>query len=376
MLFYFGIYIVLLLIAFWDFQYPSKKGKLIFFIPIIIFFIIIGGLRWNTGNDWLPYYRYFEYFDWDTYYSKATFEPGYSQLTRLVIALGGDYTVFLIVYTILLVGLRSFFLYRHVNSILLACLLYYGNNLFDFAATRQWLGISILLLSIPFIIKRKFIPFLVIMLIAMSVHLSLITFLPAYFIFHKKWSTFSQVTILLLCVVIGYTGVFAGLMSTITSWIPDDGSRIYTKANAYMEMNEELLEAGGSGKSMLSMILGIAKRALVIPVLIYFKKIIPKYDKNYLGYLNLFIFGNALYFLLGNLGLGLGRMATAFYPFEIILLCLIVDYSKNRKLWFLIVVLYSFVKLIFTTSSLDGIYVPYYWIFDTEFPREHYNFLK
>lgn len=376
MLFYFSIYLILLLLAFWDFQYPSKKGKMIFFIPIIIFFIIIGGLRWNTGNDWLPYYRYFDFFDWDSYYSRATFEPGYSQLTRLVIALGGDYTVFLIVYSILMIGLRSFFLYKYVNSILLACLLYYGNNLFDFAATRQWLGISILLLGLPYIIKRKFVPFLLVLLVAMSVHLSLISFLPAYFLYHKKWSTTSQVVVLLICIIIGYSGLFSGLMNTLTSIIPNEGGRLYTKANAYIEMNEELIASGGSGKSVMGTVLGIAKRALVIPIFLYFKKNISKCNKNYLGFLNLFIFGNAIYFLLGNLGLGLGRMATAYYPFEILLLCLIVDYSKKRKLWFLIVVLYSLVKLIFTTASLDGIYVPYYWIFDTEFPREHYNFLR
>lgn len=374
MLFYFIIFFFLFLISLFDLEYKPRAGggKMLLFISIILFFILLGSLRWNTGNDWKPYKLFFELYDWDTSYSKYGMEPLYGQLNRIIVAFGGNFTAFLFLYSILMIGLRAFFLFRYVNCILLACLLYYGNNLFDFAATRQWLAITVALLGVIFIVKRKFIPFVLVTLVSISIHTSMILFLPAYYIYRFKWSNTWQVIALVGCMVLGFTNIFGSIATEIFgSLAQDSSSRITSKADIYLQRNAEI-ESGR--KSIFDMALGISKRAVIIPILWYFRSIVKFKSPVYEGFLNLFIFGNCIYFLLGNMGMGISRLATVYYSFEIILLCLIVDHAKSRKFWYFVFVLYALVKLVFVLTSLVDIVVPYYSIFDTEYSREGYNF--
>lgn len=87
-------------------------------------------------------------------------------------------TITLLTYTLLFITLR-----RYASNYPFALVLFMGLWFyFTFTYLRQVLGATLVWLSLPYIIKRKFVPFCLITLLAMSIHKSAIIFFPVYFI--------------------------------------------------------------------------------------------------------------------------------------------------------------------------------------------------
>lgn len=90
--------------------------------------------------------------------------------------------------------------YSHIYwvSVLVFVVSHYANSLF---MLRAYLAIGILLFSFPFIIQRKLIPYLLLNVLAMSVHMTAIVFLPVYFIYGIK----NKLNLSLFLLVFGIT---------------------------------------------------------------------------------------------------------------------------------------------------------------------------
>ena len=69
------------------------------YLYFLLFFLILGGIRWNTGTDWDPYYLYFETNDnWRNFeFSGFEFENGYVLLNYLVKCISDSYSFFLLI---------------------------------------------------------------------------------------------------------------------------------------------------------------------------------------------------------------------------------------------------------------------------------------
>jgi hypothetical protein len=362
MILYLAIFFILFLFAFIDLTEINKKAKLPLFVLIIIFFILLGGLRWQTGGDWGPYYFFFTHFNPDILFFRIAFEPGYVGLVALVRYFSTDFTAFLLVFAILTNGLRGPFFYKYTNAVFLALLLYWGNHMAEFAGVRQALAISICLFAIPSIIKRKFWIFVLIVILAMQIHISAIIFLLAYPIFHARWSVRSKVIFLILSVLIGLTGIISDLLKLVASSLPGGLDRIAAKADDYSKLGAEATH--GTNKFM-TLFSGILKRALILPLMLYFEKRVSKESPNYAGFMNLFVLGNIIYFVVADF-LSIQRMAAYFYPLEIVLLCMIFDYVKQKAIWFFIFSGYALVKLLFILNGTADYFIPYFSIFSND----------
>ncbi len=187
-----------------DLVKTPKIIRVISFIFLVAFLILFSGLRWRTGLDWGAYEEYFKIFDIKKRFSLIVFEPGYVFLTFLVKSvLNQGYSVFLFIFSFFVILLRAKFFRQNTELIFIALLLFWGNTLAEVFPIRQSLAISVCLLSIPFIQRRKPIIHILITIIGMQFHFSLILWLVAYPVYHAKWSIKWKVTFLILSIFIG-----------------------------------------------------------------------------------------------------------------------------------------------------------------------------
>ena len=206
------------------------------YIRFICFVLILqSGLRnVAVGIDTYNYFLIFEeirYTSWNeiiqntiTYYSTGDFlirDPGYSIIQKLFQTITTDFQLFLIFIAILFFSAFGHFLYKNskrLSDVIIAFLIYSVLFYFFFSITgqRQTIATALLLFSFEYIKKRKLLPFLLLVMIASTVHKSALVFIPLYFVSRiVKTRLFYRVILILFPVFLVFNGEIAGFLSTL-----------------------------------------------------------------------------------------------------------------------------------------------------------------
>lgn len=179
---------------------PSKKA---YFCTIASFqWILISGLRsWSVGPDTYAYYLHFERVKktgWDVllrnivnkYLHGADIkDPGYPLLTKLIQIFSGSYQFFLMFIAILFMMLMGRWIYKYskdpcISFIIFSCLFY---SFFAITGHRQTIATALVVfIGYEFIQKHKLLPYLILCLLAATVHISCLMFIPFYFLYDLK----------------------------------------------------------------------------------------------------------------------------------------------------------------------------------------------
>lgn len=170
-----------------------KYIKKVYVILISLQLILISGLRdVSVGSDTVNYKSTFysaQNMSYFKFLNLSDRDYGYYSFHWLFSNIFNNFQVYLILIAILSMSSIGFFIYKNSDHILMSFLIF-ESLFFNFFLTgiRQTLAISILLVSWEFIKKRKFAPFLFIVLLSATFHQSALIFLPFYFIAYKKIS--------------------------------------------------------------------------------------------------------------------------------------------------------------------------------------------
>jgi len=183
-----AIYILnLVLILFWAviiYGYKTKEKSRIFLIITGVQLFLISALRGSTvgtdTNSYLITYNTFVNFNFVDY---ARIEIGYKTLMRITSILG-EKPQWIIITTSIIIIIMIYKGIEHTSSqiwlsVFLFVALYYFYNSFN--GIRQYIAIAISFYGYRFILKEKFIKYIVCVLIAMLFHTTAIIMLPVYF---------------------------------------------------------------------------------------------------------------------------------------------------------------------------------------------------
>ena len=182
----------------------SRKSDLIFLIILTGILIVMASVRAHTvGVDTEVYMDYFSNMVGRSpsfLVSKENIywrEPAYSLLNFIFAKITNSPAVFMGIVSGLIIGLRSIFIYRYSSKIWLSVFIYITFGFFGYAmcTLRQELGISVALFALPFLQKRKIIPYMLIVILAACFHISLWVMIPVYFFVHIP---FNKVTLQIL----------------------------------------------------------------------------------------------------------------------------------------------------------------------------------
>ncbi len=193
------VLVILVLIAFsflWSREQDVKRKRYytLASVAVLVFFL---GFRGLISEDWPNYYYFFEncsFSDIESYFSGQLnrFEPGYTLFNIVVKSVFPNYFFLTFFISILDLVLMLRFAHSRVENVPLFLLLFLA---FDGIAIfcnqyRNFISILIFLNALPYLEKRKPIPYFLLCLLSLTFHVSAILYFPLYFFFHKypnKW---------------------------------------------------------------------------------------------------------------------------------------------------------------------------------------------
>lgn len=251
------IYIfIFLIVCLLNFLYRSSGGipKPVF-AAIMLFLALFVGLGDMLGG--YDRYIYGELFDvtantvdrggnfTDTYlYNFYITEPGYTFFNYLTAFITANRYIFILIFTLLMyyVFYRDFI--EETDNYGFALILFFGLYFFfTFTYLRQAFAVSLVGFSYRYIVRRKFLLFCLLMVLAVSFHNSAVIFFPMYFLARRIPSKKVIIWLSVGCLILGLSGIPSNIFEVYGD-VTDSGQR----AAGYMDISsgfriEYLIEA-------------------------------------------------------------------------------------------------------------------------------------
>lgn len=332
--------------------FENRILKEMLFYLMIVFLIIIAGIRFEVGTDFTSYYNIFRRLDSiasDAAYNYLEF--GFRLITVFFKSLGfSPYFLFIVFSTVMYIFLARGIL-KSSNSpfltLFLFVLIFMIGYLFN--VLRQGIAMSVLIYLIPDIKEKRYIKVVLFTILAASFHSTGYIILLCYVLFHFPLK-FSLYIIGLLVSIIYYFNAEMFFYQV---------SRLLTPSMQHTMMSYVERFPGGVG--LTSYLLRVI---VIVSLLIFFNDL--KEKDNFLGLFNIYFIGFLIYTLLSFQGQAATRVNMFFRISEILLLPYLLTVKDNPffKLFMFIFVI-SIGTLIFGMDLTREANYPFqfYWQF-------------
>ena len=348
MLLYFVIIVFCLIFEFLP-VFCNEKIKII--ISLIIGIFLCFG--YMTGSDWRAYEVI--YYDLDIKEPlRAQVEYGYQFYMFLFRLFSVDFWTFFITTKVILyaINIRFLMLYNKDKFYftLAFFISFFGLSLFIDNPMRNLIAVSIFLFSIKYLIQRRFIKYILIILFASLFHISTILIFPLYWLVKLSLGKKKLIAVYILFNILLW--VFDAQLRSLFNF--ETGiTFIDSKISFYFGDNA----TGSIYTENRIFSLGLMVRFLLFFVLVYSEKQIK--DRFGIVFFNLVI----LSFFFHRLGIGIPLFGRFLFfvsiPFAIVMIDLINSFEmKSRPFYAIFVALITFYTT-YTTITLDYKYIPY-----------------
>lgn len=251
-----------------------------FLIILTVFFL---GFSYNMGGDWRAYKIFYEEIlpklTINTF-STFRFEKGYIFLNYIFNKLGINYELFQAIILMSCILLILKLLEKNSKNFYFAYVYIFNELLFTYSTEpilRQFIAITLIILSFKYIEERKFLKYLILVFLAIQFHKSAVIGIFFYFSNYLNFKSKRKILITIILAFIFSLNI-EKILNLVVKEIPALNSYLYYLVN---EKYSSFVQ-----RSLLGNLY------LIITVCIYFFIIIyTNYEKKYLIYLNLAIFG-------------------------------------------------------------------------------------
>lgn len=151
--------------------------------------ICVAGFRSGVGTDYWQYAAAYDKYVlniWDAIFNFK--EPGINIIAKISSWIYDDYTVMFFIAATITVGLSVWTISKYSNTFAFSILLYIFTGAWNgsFNGVRQYLACAVIFAGHRYIIDRKFIKYILIVLMASAFHITAIVMIMLYFIPLKK----------------------------------------------------------------------------------------------------------------------------------------------------------------------------------------------
>jgi len=292
-----------------DLTEKRKQKKFLIISGLAVIFVM--GLRYpeyENVYDLKVYYTYYDHListPWNEIFEVSRFEPGYAILNKALATLVPWAQFILIAEAVISVYCVCRFIYKNSEYPFQAMIFYItlGTMVFQLTGFRQAFAMSLCLFGVEYIKRRKVIRFVLIVLLAISIHKSAMVFLPFYFIANRKPTLINNIASIFLIFVT------VNLADQITTF-----------GNKMLDTNY----SGYRGNPLGGLIPIIIYVITIVLSIIYSRKI-----KNPIPY-NMVILGLTIY-LMRYTTLALERISFYFTSAVIVQLSNVINFEPDKK---------------------------------------------
>lgn len=243
-------YIFLAFVLF--FLYLNEKGRIHVFsrksaiwIAYIIMWAFVG-LRGHMNSDFIVYYPYFEkipdIFHFSSkYLTSQGFEIGFNIYTSIIKTITPNYFAWVAINTLIDFIVFAWFFRKYTYSMILPLIFmiaFQGVSM-EFNLYRNIKGVDCFLLSVPFLLQRRILPYMLLNLLGTMFHSSSLLYFFAYFFINREMKPWFMWTSFIVANIIFIFGV--EIISEIFNNIPVIKSlRAYDKIAFYKNSGDTI----------------------------------------------------------------------------------------------------------------------------------------
>lgn len=189
MLVYYLIILVLLMGHLLENKLNIKLKRMMISITVGSLIIVQGLRSFNVGVDLVSYSFYFSHYaNSGITWVGEDVEVLYRILNHIVFLLGGNFRTVLFVVSILMYIPLGYIVSKYSKMPFLSIFMFVvlGFFVFSLSGLRQTIAVGLTLLSFKYIKQKRFVPYILLVLLAIGFHKSSVFFLLAYPLYHIK----------------------------------------------------------------------------------------------------------------------------------------------------------------------------------------------
>ena len=163
---------------------------------ILVILAVPAILRQETGNDYLRYVEFFHLASIDAY---VPTEEGFNFLVKVIYTLCGyeNYLLVFAVYAVLTIGLMLLAIRQQAEDFAFSFFLFmmFGYYFQSFNTMRYYFALSIALVAMTCLLRRRYIGFLLLVILAALFHKSALVVLVLYPLALHRWKTWQRIAV-------------------------------------------------------------------------------------------------------------------------------------------------------------------------------------
>ena len=174
------------------------NGICLLFMFLTLF--AVSACRLNVGNDYAKYVEFMHLVNCDAY---VPTEIGFNTIVKIIYGISG-FENFLLVFAFFAFFTVLLFLaaiYKQADSFGFSFFLFmaFGYYFQSFNTVRYYLALAIALYAIPYVLKKEWGKFILLVLLGATLHKSLLVVLPLYFLASLNWKKWQLMLAALFC---------------------------------------------------------------------------------------------------------------------------------------------------------------------------------
>lgn len=357
------VYIVFVFILFlfsvYEVFYSNKEIKRYFLFLSFLGAVFIVGFRWETGTDWVPYKKAFEYAsNWLYVVKRWGSELGYGTLTWGIRNLTRDYSWFLIVHAILFYGLllRAFTKLTAYPNV--AFMFYFASSLGIVGSNRQLIALVILLNGIAFLLHNEKVKYWISIALSFTMHVTSLLGVVYFFL-----NRYLPKKVIYLSIILAFFFGFSSLPVKLFGSFAQLGEYFTYKTEAYLKTADTALYGFS--------VMGVGKRAVFFIFFLYVRDKLVVKNGAYNILFNGYWFGLLMYLAFADsLSVMISRGSLYFNIMEGLLLSsvlVLIKQSVNRGMYLIVLLILSILLMYQSISVYPHIFDPYKGIWYNEF---------
>ncbi len=238
-------YIFIILLAFIVYWNRNQNNKGLYYFFMICCILMVGSRDMIGGFDVYIYGEVFEYPLISMIYKYSSFEQGFNTYNVLIRQITDDRYFFFFI-TAAITYLLHFGIIKKLSPLLMFSIFLYFCKFFlmSFVYLRQFLAVSIVWWSLPFIFKGKKVVPLLMMLLAFYFHRSSVIFTPFIFISQMRLSRNQMLMIVFGFLVVFLSPVGNFVMESLASGTESDKLKHYSELSGginFLYLGESLV---------------------------------------------------------------------------------------------------------------------------------------
>lgn len=157
---------------------------------VSVFLLLFGlaGCRLNVGNDYAKYVEFMHLINCDAF---VPTEAGFNWIVRIIYNLSGfeNYLLVFAFFAFFTVLIFMAAIYKQADSFGFSFFLFmaFGYYFQSFNTVRYYLALAIAVAVIPYVLRREWLKFILLVLLGATLHKSILVVLPLYFLASLSW---------------------------------------------------------------------------------------------------------------------------------------------------------------------------------------------